>query len=218
MEDEGYERWVQRQIDSGDKPAIRIFDFTDKEPDSFTVTWYWRALRVIKGLDAGDRFIALWISFNSVLTQRYEQGLRAERKKKKTGREPWISESDLLNEFYGDRYWSGILEEIADSEFRKFVADLKSLCPVIKSKSGEKVSITEGKVEDVFSVIYAVRNNLFHGAKDPSDVNSRDYLLVRYSFAVLLSFLTRHLLKERMLKSERQFLLEELLDGYDILT
>ncbi len=217
MESDSYERWVQRQIDSGDKPAIHLFSFTDKEPDSFIVTWYWRSLRVIHGLDAGDRFIALWISFNAILVQRYEQSLRAKRKAEKSRREPWISESELLKEFYRDRYWSGILDEISDSEFRKFVSDLKSLCPVIRSKTREKVSITEGRVEDIFNVVYAVRNNLFHGAKDPSDVNSRDYKLVMYSFAILLSFLTRHLLKENLLRSGRAFLIGELLHGYDIL-
>ena len=80
------------------------------------------------------------------------------------------------------------------------------------------MSISDGAIADIFDVIYAVRNNLFHGGKDPSNVNSRDYKLVKYSYSILLSFVTRHLLKERFLVSERPYLIGDILDGYDILT
>ncbi len=196
------EQRIQREIDNGDKPAISLVGFPDEETDAFTVTWFWRALRTGDGLDIADRFIALWISFNSIIRK---------------GREKW-NDSDLIMQFYRDDYWKRILKESKREGFAKYLSELKSLCPVENSKDGTQVSITAGDLDDIIKVIYQVRSNLFHGRKDPSAIDSRDVKLIRCSYALLLLMIIRHLQDRRLLRVGRDFSVDELFDGYDILS
>ena len=119
-----------------------------------------------------DQFICTWIAFNAALSARF--GRLGDRAK-----------VDLFaSQLTGD--WVEWLQ--ADAELRDAAAELERLSPIRDDPpwpDGRQLETTVS-AEDATSVmlgVYAVRNNLFHGAKHLDAM--RDHVLVRTSTSVL---------------------------------
>ncbi|MEM0148045.1 MAG: hypothetical protein QXN16_01575 [Candidatus Micrarchaeaceae archaeon] len=71
------------------------------------------------------------------------------------------------------------------------------LCHVENSQNQtKKVSIVNNNLEDVIKVIYQVRCNLFHGRKNPNDINNRDFRLINASYKLLLELMLQYLINQ----------------------
>jgi len=203
MEESNSEDYVRRQIEGADKPIISFLSpFPQNIEDEFTVTWFYRSLRVMDGLDSADRFIFLWIAFNSILRKKYGEQL---------------SDYQLIKECYTSEEWKVIFKN-SRYLFKNHVSKLRELSPVINMKNtNQSVSITNGEIEDVIKTIYQIRCNLFHGRKNADDIDSRDYNLIRSALAILLSITIFELQKGNLLSIHQEFIIDSLLDGYDIM-
>ena len=165
-----------------------------------STAWFWRALGRIDELDSVDRFIFLWISFNSAI-----------RKDKESS-----SDRKLIKAFYEDEYWKDIFDKAKrDNNFNIYLKELKKLCPVENSKTKEQISITEDSLKEVINVIYLVRNNLFHGRKKPDDIDSRDFKLINASYRLLLQLMLQHLINQNFVELGTSSA-EEISDGINM--
>lgn len=148
----------------------------------YTRSWNWlgKAANYRKE-DPISAFICVWISFNhyySTFALEYEAKFKA-----------W---SDKHSGKRGDKV--ELLFLIQSPDFTGFFEDYKKRCPqhfdvliklpVINMRNDAPVpkNITKAHRlsdltnEDLFTVIYQIRNNLFHGSKDP-DKEARDFTL-----------------------------------------
>jgi len=153
-----------------DPPEAEYFKFIKlpledrlSEEDEFTLTWLYRAFGLCQEvpksevrffsqrvIDVADRFISLWICFNSIVRERYGEGL---------------NDSDLIYYADQDPLWKEYFNKMYDAEFRENLIQLKALLPIKNMKNKSEVNMPP---YTLISVIYQIRNNLFHGRKNPS--------------------------------------------------
>ena len=138
-------------------------------------------LRVAKGEASMPvsfvQFIALWEAFNGWLRIPPANGIQLKK--------DW----ELLKDFQANPVVQQDFQQLAkdSSEYKQALANLKSLCPVYQVQGVGRTEVRldeEANLGQVMEVIYAVRNNLFHGGKSLSD--PRDQKLVTAAGNVLL--------------------------------
>jgi hypothetical protein len=163
----------------------------------FLKTWYFRAKRQDRVVDEADRFICLWIAFNSWLRQHYG--------------EDW-SDSSLIgigrnsqNGFVNDSTFIALFESFKNDKRNKRVLDeLKSHGKIYnlrypRGTPGADLNAVAftGDFRSYMEAVYQIRCNLFHGRKDPEDKTdeggkiSVDYKLIRLAYDTLLPFFER---------------------------
>jgi hypothetical protein len=132
--------------------------------------WFDRGQR--RGESTFDRFIYTWIALNAALSARFQ--VRRDREK--------------VTIFAGElaAYWRQWLED--DSELKEAAFELAERSPIYLEPPGpdghrEEVDVAADEPESVMLGVYAVRNNLFHGAKQFDAM--RDHALVRTSTRII---------------------------------
>ena len=125
--------------------------------------------------DNFDKFIALWIAFNGW----------ANIETKKTRESEWRAEVSKSGGVLGKNY-KILLND--DSNFKLNVEALKSASPVYDMRypndSNKAKKINDiNDLREVLDVIYQIRCNLFHGAKDIEI--DRDNKLVKLAYDIL---------------------------------
>jgi hypothetical protein len=188
------------------------------ESDLFTLTWFYRAFGLYqhvpsgqhrffsqRTIDMGDRFISLWICFNSILRKHYGETLsdhlliqRAEADFERTGG------TLPLKEYY---------DTMNDSEYRKHLQELSDLLPITNMKNGQLVNFPGNSL---IRVIYTIRCNLFHGRKDPSDyTETRDFRLIKLAFFLLAPIVIEYARQNDLIETcvHPEFMISQLEDG-----
>lgn len=146
--------------------------------DIFTDKWLERAQRRSECVDDGDRFISLWVAFNSWMRGKfgeYERDSTLIDKLKKYAEIKTVF-NDLRRK---DQYFSNNLQELS----KYSVADMRGRKPDKKY---------DGTFGSLIEVIYQVRCNLFHGRKD-IDEDRKDFELVTLSYRILLPLFKEYL-------------------------
>jgi len=157
------------------------------DADLFTVTWFFRTFAFYqpiprrlqawssqRTIDVADRFINLWICFNSILRKHYGED-------KSDGAMIRLAKADFaqaggiihLKEYY---------DTMLDNEFRNNLEELRRLLPITNMKNGRQLDLTNSSLVEI---VYQIRCNLFHGRKNPEDKDNRDFQLVRLAFLLL---------------------------------
>lgn len=169
----------------------------DNDTQSFTMTWFYRALAVsdeldssspnygLRRIDIGDRFISLWICFNSIMRELYGEGLSDNKQINKCASDPiWIKLFDS-NRMVLDKY----LDEL----MRYSVTNMRN---------GNKMRLTKKDFGQLIRIIYQIRCNLFHGRKDPYEDYrySNDYVLIRLAFLILTKLTIDYLRSQKLVK------------------
>jgi hypothetical protein len=116
-----------------------------------------------------DRFLYTWIALNAALSARFPrvQGDRAKVRAFARELAP---------------HWQGWLRE--DQPLRAAASALEAASPIYEEPSRRRTTIVHSSNADsVILGVYAVRNNLFHGAKQFDAL--RDHALVRHSATVV---------------------------------
>jgi hypothetical protein len=144
------------------------------------------------GLRSGlnDRFYAnglkeVWEAFDALLGERYNAKTEKDMRKKFSN----IYQSDFIN-------WK------TSDQFKESLNKLASLSPVKNMKTGIDILLSD--IRELFQVLnfcYAIRSNLFHGAKDLIGTTShakRNRELVEYAFKVTYEILEIILPYERV--------------------
>ena len=103
--------------------ALKIINF---EKDKFTLTWFYRALIKSRRIDVADRFISLWICFNSIIRKSYGEGL---------------SDRALIKEAKKDGQWENIFKQVWKN-------------PAFEQLCGYKAKELCNKDFDFFSIVY----------------------------------------------------------------
>jgi hypothetical protein len=143
---------------------------------------WWKRADDCRAEDPVAAFIYAWISFN-----HYYSTFAFENKEQFQG---WCRRQSPKKCRPGDK--AQVLFLVDSPEFTKFFDDYKqrypehlnftvelpvinmlTSCPVPKDISGPR-KLSELKNNDIFRVVYQIRNNLFHGDKDPGKVQ-RDH-------------------------------------------
>jgi len=157
------------------------------ESDLFTLTWFYRAFGLYQPLpaseqryfsqrmiDFADRFISLWICFNSILRKHYGERISDRTMIQR-------AKNDFENAG-GTLPWKEYYDLMCDHEYRKNLEELKSLMPIKNMKNNESIDMSN---KSLIEIIYAIRCNLFHGRKDPTDTETKDFRLVKFAFLLL---------------------------------
>jgi hypothetical protein len=144
--------------------------------DYFIEKWLQRAERGQEYIDDGDRFISLWIAFNSWLKKEFGKAEKDFTLIKRIKDSPKVQAAfeNMKNE----------------EEFAQLLHQLKVRSPVVDMRfpdNSAKVKSYEGDLGSLMEVLYLVRCNLFHGQKSAEE-NNRDFELVVLSYHVLLPF------------------------------
>ncbi|MGB2518153.1 hypothetical protein [Shewanella algae] len=146
--------------------------------------WHTRACVDIESNEFAMSFISSWIAFNHIY------GVYASHPDSTIGSNPgdkkqvvYFSNSTEANE---------LLNEVKQSQD---MLNLSIQLPVISVLTGDcvpnseqkNIKIVDMECSDLFAVIYQVRNNLFHGSKDPL-ASERDEELCKCLSKFLLAF------------------------------
>jgi hypothetical protein len=181
-EDESEDRSEDLSEDSSEDPNfLRVLDF---EREAFTFTWFYRALAVsdshpsrgsagegLRSLDVTDRFLNLWICFNSILRDCYAEDLE---------------DMSLIRCAVNDDLWLDLFRSVNSPEYRRHLQTMRALSPIHDMKRPERlVALDEDSFEELLPFIYQIRGNLFHGRKDPGDVDPSDLQRIELSFLLL---------------------------------
>jgi len=150
--------------------------------------WYYKS-----EIDYFSSFTTLWIAFNAFYKEKFKKG----------------KDFENIKSLVEDGKWKKIYNKLLDSKenFRIDVKDLKEELdaePLSNDKGSPKLdndkdspkSLITGRaypinVEDIhkmdqlFDVLYTIRNNLFHGDKSPSFFAERDQRLVKFAYKIL---------------------------------
>lgn len=133
--------------------------------DQKTIVSSWFDRRHRQAENTFDPFIYLWIALNAALSARY-------------GR---LRDGQKVERFADELapHWATWLEK--DEQLLKAAHDLAERSPIYQEPpdndgNRDRVDVTREDVRSVMSGIYAVRNNLFHGAKQFDAI--RDHALV----------------------------------------
>lgn len=159
------------------------------DAEQFTMTWFYRALACSDKIDAsspnagqrridlGDRFMSLWICFNSIVRDLYGESL---------------SDNALITEASKPSLWTELFEKNKKSlnpyldELMKY--DVKNM------KTGKVRKLKTKTFEELIWVIYDIRCNLFHGRKNPYDFEgSKDFKLISLAFLILSEIILQYL-------------------------
>lgn len=167
---------------------FRFARFSDlQQADLFTLTWFYRAFGLYqpvpsslpkyfseRTIDVADRFISLWICFNSILRKHYGENLNDGQLIKNA--------SDDFQNTGGTINLKQYYDTMSDPEYRGNLEKLKRLLPIRNMKNNQLLDFSN---KSLIEIIYAIRCNLFHGRKDPTDTNSTDFELIRLAFFLL---------------------------------
>jgi hypothetical protein len=200
------------QEEEPDEPnRIEVLDFLSYP---FTFTWFYRALAIgdtpplstspnfgQRRLDTVDRFLNLWICFNSILRENYGED---------------VSDSDLINYAISDDRWWDRFSRVDSAELRRHLKALKEFSPIRDMKNPRHlVFLNDECFEELIPFIYQVRNNLFHGRKNPEDVELRDKERIELSFYLLSPLIVSYLAEGGLIRTkfQRDFEYEWTKDG-----
>jgi hypothetical protein len=150
------------------------------------LTWY----SISQGKQADQssiffKFISLWIAFNAIYDLRYDDEPNPANKIRRFANEKFILDRHLI-----------LLD--SDREYRQAVINLadKGIIDMQKPED-EPFKISRfGHLWQVMRCIYAVRNNLFHGDKQPGE--PRDTKVVESSYIVLSRLIEPWMDKKRI--------------------
>ncbi|MFA4855332.1 MAG: hypothetical protein WC634_01935 [archaeon] len=180
---------------------IKMWVVEDFQADPFTLTWYNRALRTTppSQIDDGDRFMSLWVCFNSIIRKKYGEKLYDG---------VLIDSAKTDNEF--EEIFSGLFKtEPFQSDFFQLkkmpVRNMRNVKNLRAVREEEVRVISEDKFSELIKVIYDIRNNLFHGRKNPEDiydVENNDYTLIKLAYKLLLPIVTKYLENKGLIKPE----------------
>jgi len=142
---------------------------SDKE---LILQWYYKSLP-----DYFSAFTTLWIGFNAYYKRRFP-GIRTDLDKIKL----------LCKDKNHISLYTDLLK---NNNFKEAINNLKKeldSCPLRRMDNGKTYQISdENNMDNVFEVLYVVRNNLFHGDKKITD--ERDEKIVSLSYQVLKLFI-----------------------------
>ncbi|MGB7532959.1 MAG: hypothetical protein WA977_08325 [Halobacteriota archaeon] len=138
-------------------------------------------------------FISAWIGFNyyySTFAKEHRQSfidLANKNRREQGDKSQWTF---LIH----DKNFIEFFDNFRNSHSKRF--DEKVKLPVINMLNGKGVpeglegeySLRDLNTEQIFSVIYQIRNNLFHGDKDPAK-DKRDMQLSKFASKFLVPFL-----------------------------
>lgn len=163
---------------------------------AFTMTWFYRALAISQKLDSssvnfgqrqidlGDRFMALWVCFNSIMRELYGENL---------------SDNRLISACSIDTLWIRIFER-DKVKLDRFLDQLMTY-EITNMKTGAERKLQKKEFNELIWVIYDIRCNLFHGRKDPFDFeNSKDYALIRLAFLILVKVVISYLKEKDLIR------------------
>lgn len=174
--------------------------FKDENPlHRFTITWFYRALAK-REIDIGDRFICLWICFNSIIRKTYGENLK---------------DSDLIDKVAESYEWRKALEEVMDEHLEIEIKSLSELLPIKNMKTGKPLinkrtkrpfdkndNLTE--FSNLIRIIYAVRCNLFHGRKYSFDYEgSKDFKLIKLCYLIFTPIMEFYLSDNKLLMGNK---------------
>lgn len=157
----------------------------NKNTRKIILSWLERSQGKNVKLSAFDKFMSLWISFNSWGTAKYntDQGRNIIDR---------FSRDEDIKEIYKD-----LLNNKTDKNFKEDIKSLKQQCPIRKNRGGEVNIRSLFALCEVIEAIYAIRCNLIHGEKDPNV--PRDKTLVSLAYPILYRLFTCILKKEGLL-------------------
>ncbi len=170
----------------------------DKESEQFTMTWFYRAMACTSNIDTNspqygerhidlaDRFISLWICYNSILRESHGERL---------------NDKQLIDAAGKDKDWEEILQRKM-GELCYYLNELMKYT-VKDMKSGNSITLNSKEFEKLIQVIYQIRCNLFHGRKLPyEDKNSIDFKLIKLAHLILAPLVTEYLKSKDLVKIE----------------
>jgi hypothetical protein len=141
--------------------------------DKFTREWLKRAERVNEPVDDADRFISLWIAFNSWLKENY-----GER----------VYDKGLIEKAKTNQNLKDIFQQLSiiDCNFQTNLNQLQKYHVVDMRNSSTKQNkpSCKGDYEIFLDKIYLIRCNLFHGRKNV-DEDKKDRELVDLALKLL---------------------------------
>lgn len=177
------------------KITIKRFD-----ADPFTLTWFYRALKEKRKIDIADRFMCLWVCFNSIIRKKY-------------GEHP--SDRTLIEQAKRDHYWTEVFKKVWENPaFVQLFIELKTYS--VRNMRYEEHNVKEIENDcfaDFIEVVYQIRNNLFHGRKKPQDTGTEDYELIVLAYQLLTPIIITHLENEERIKEKLSFKTIEFLNG-----
>lgn len=143
----------------------------NKNTRKIILSWFRRSQGKNVKLSVFDKFISLWISFNSWGIAKYETD----------------HDKNIIDRLSKDKVIEGIYKNLlnnkTDKNFKESVRSLKEQCPIQKNRGG-KVNIRNlFELRQVIEAIYTIRCNLIHGEKDPNVL--RDKTLVSLAYPIL---------------------------------
>ncbi len=154
----------------------------------FTETWLQRAERGEEYIDDGDRFISLWIAFNSWMKGKFGEAVKDLTLVNR------VKESEEVQQKFeimkNDERFDSLLQKL--SEYT--IPDMRY------PNDGNRLKKYDGNLASLMDVLYQVRCNLFHGRKD-MEGDRKDFELVGLSYQILLPFLRECLRSFRGAKS-----------------
>lgn len=157
----------------------------NKNTRGIVLSWLERSQGKNVKLSVFDKFISLWISFNSWGTAKYNTDLDRNIIDR-------FSRDEEIKEIYKD-----LLNNRTDKNFKENIRSLKQQCPIQKNRGG-KVNIHNlFALCEVIEAIYTIRCNLIHGEKAPNVL--RDKTLVSLAYPILTELFTCILKKEGLL-------------------
>jgi len=141
--------------------------------------WYYKSLP-----DYFSAFTTLWIAFNAYYKRKFPGS---------------GGDHNMVKSLYKDPKHQNLFDNLLKGEdFSKAVENLmKELCsnPLRNMDTGKEYKIHDKrKMEEVFEVLYIVRNNLFHGDKK-IDIK-RDEKIVKLSYQILRLFMKEIISKD----------------------
>ena len=143
----------------------------------FTENWLRRAERRQEYIDDGDRFISLWIAFNSWMKGKFGDA---------------VKDSTLVKHVKESVEVQRIFEKMKyDGEFSESLRKLGNIGDIANMQypnCSEKYKKYDGQFTSLMDVLYQVRCNLFHGRKDV-EADQKDIELVSLSYQILLPLL-----------------------------
>lgn len=151
-------------------------------------------------LDARDKqesdpvyaFIALWIGFNyyyGTFASSNRTDFHKYSKGKKGDKVQWnylIARKEFAKFFAAFR---AAQKELFEIEINLPIMDLLFNRSIPENVKRGKYKLRDLQTEQIFQIIYQIRNNLFHGNKDPF-VNERDKRLSKFGSQFMLLFLS----------------------------
>jgi hypothetical protein len=160
---------------------------TDFDKDQFTLAWLNRAVRTPEKnrVDDGDRFMSLWVCFNSILKKEYGEQVRDKDLIKKAK-----NQNSAFHHIFNK-----LLETVP---FSIYFSQLKKFTIVNQKNPKSSYKITTNSWSDLIEAIYNTRCNLFHGRKNPEDIKGNDYTITFLSYNLLLPIIAKYLENERL--------------------